>query len=249
MSLTPIDRISNAADVADASVALLDDFSNGDHTKDVITDNGTIPSIAKFIKDQDTRITNNLGDLLQVMRLRGVHSANTGSYPTTPENGDTYFISVDGTINGTVMKENDLIVYLSDNLTWYHIPNMTTNDIQLMIDPVIDNAPSNLNTLKKIATSLGNNSTLSITLNQLISNVNTRVTNLTNGQVKTNKNNITALNNRTSNIDNTSDVDKPISNDTQQALDSIVNTINNNNTNNNQRLDEIEILAYAGIVL
>ncbi len=58
----------------------------------------------------------------------GVWDASGGSYPSNPEQGQYYVISVDGTISGTAYKVIDWIVY--NGLTW----NKVDNQIYASID-------------------------------------------------------------------------------------------------------------------
>jgi hypothetical protein len=91
---------------------------------------------------------------------------------------------------------------------------LSFNNISLSISELVDNAPESLNTLREIATSLGNNANLSSTL---LNEISTKV-NITNptffGTVTGITKDMVGLNN----IDNTSDIDKPISLAVQNAL-------------------------------
>lgn len=94
------------ADTGDATAETSDDtftIAGGDNVSTSIT---------------DTTLTINIG---LFMEYKGTLNASEGSYPTSPEKGDYWVISVAGTINGTVYAITDWCVY--NGSSWDKIDN------------------------------------------------------------------------------------------------------------------------------
>lgn len=173
-------------------------------------------------------------------------NVTTGTFlnrPTTANNGDVYVVSGDAnpTING--------VTYISNGITWYEItPNQASLDARYL--QIINAFSGNYNDLTNKPTlfsgsynDLTNKPSLfsgdynDLTNKPTIPTVPTLISAFTNdvGYITTNA--ITSVNTKTgaviltkndiglSNVDNTSDIDKPISTATQNALNNKEDTI------------------------
>ncbi len=56
------------------------------------------------------------------IKVKGQWDASTGSYPTTPENGDRYYVSGDGVVSGVDYVTGDTITYYT-SIGWIHGDN------------------------------------------------------------------------------------------------------------------------------
>jgi hypothetical protein len=122
MSAADKTKLDNATDAATASRLIIRDASGRAKVVD--------PAVAGDIATKnyvDTQITANVAGLLD---LQGAHDASTAAYPVGALAGDTWYISVAGTISGTVYEVGDVIFANIDSPTssdWSKLQlNLTT---------------------------------------------------------------------------------------------------------------------------
>lgn len=109
MSSTDKTKLDGATDSTTANTLVIRDASG--RTKFVDPSANQDAATKNYV---DTQISNNISGLLD---MKGAHDASTGAYPTGASKGDAYFISVAGTISGTIYEIGDFIIANIDSPT------------------------------------------------------------------------------------------------------------------------------------
>lgn len=109
MSSTDKTKLDGATDSTTANTLVIRDASG--RTKFVDPSATQDAATKNYV---DTQISNNISGLLD---MKGAHDASSGTYPSGTLKGDAYFISVAGTISGTVYEVGDFIIANIDSPT------------------------------------------------------------------------------------------------------------------------------------
>lgn len=75
------------------------------------------------LDDQGKVPMSQLPNIAGGISYKGGWNAGTGVYPSNPSNGDMYYCTNGGTVNGTVYNVGDRIIYDSDTASWNVLPD------------------------------------------------------------------------------------------------------------------------------
>lgn len=85
-------------------------------------DKGRVNGYAS-LDDQGKVPMSQLPNIAGGITYKGGWNAWTGAYPANPVNGDMYYCTNGGTVNGTVYNVGDRIIFDSDTATWNRLPD------------------------------------------------------------------------------------------------------------------------------
>lgn len=85
-------------------------------------DKGRVNGYAS-LDDQGKVPMSQLPNIAGWINYKGGWNAGTGVYPSNPSNGDMYYCTNGGTVNGTVYNRWDRIIYDSDTASWNVLPD------------------------------------------------------------------------------------------------------------------------------